>query len=111
MQVSPFANMANVPFDAHSAARVLSPPQPETLRKAMQRMIEVYGGEDDRAYKRFMCEARKAWKTKFPSTKRKGPFQDFIKHHMSAVCEKYPDTSHKERMILLGKMWKDTKTT
>lgn len=105
MQVSPFAKFTSTPLDCVSETS----PQTVSLKRSLDDIVTMFGNEDPRSFSRFIREARKAWHRQYPSHKRMGVFQTFIKEHMSTVCEKHPHASHKERMNILSSMWNEAK--
>lgn len=81
------------------------------LEAALDRVISDYGTI---TLTRFKKEAAKAWHRAFPDGVEKRElkgYQLFVKENMPRVKEENPGKTHMERMVIIGKMWQDSKGT
>lgn len=79
------------------------------LEAALDKVIADYGTI---TLPRFKKEATKAWHRAFPEGVQKRElkgYQLFVKENMPRVKEENPDKTHTERMVIIGKMWQDSK--
>lgn len=79
------------------------------LETALDKVVADYGVI---TLSRFKKEAAKAWHRAFPEGVQKREvkgYQLFVKENMPRVKEDNPDKTHIERMVIIGKMWQDSK--
>lgn len=77
------------------------------MQEAMDEVVNRYS--QGMTFRKIRREAGEAWRRKFPNTAPTGAFQAFIKDAMAGVRESHPNSSHQDRMKVIGRMWAESK--